>query len=231
MPSKYTLAARQIAKIFSDFELTYDESRKVVQGARKLCGIAHETKPQTLPEMPTREQLAKFWQVVETRNIRDMIMLKLAYLTGCRNAELCCIKPELIDLQENKIFIVKGKGGKDRYVLFEDSFALVLRMYLATLGPKPYWLFPGQQGSHITARTFQRVAERATKASGISTKIHPHKLRHLLLTHLTEQGMPDAQIQLISGHASRESLKVYQHVALPGVKKAYQKAMKEGKED
>jgi len=49
---------------------------------------------------------------------------------------------------------------------------------------------------------------------GLPERIHPHLLRHQMLTWLTAQGLPDAQIQLISGHASKKSLEVYQHLSL-----------------
>jgi integrase len=47
-----------------------------------------------------------------------------------------------------------------------------------------------------------------------------------MLTWLTAQGLPDAQIQLISGHASKKSLEVYQHLSLAQVEAGYQRAMK-----
>ena len=48
-----------------------------------------------------------------------------------------------------------------------------------------------------------------------------------MLTWLTAQGMPDSQIQLISGHASKKSLEVYQHLSLAQVEPGYQRAVKE----
>jgi len=47
-----------------------------------------------------------------------------------------------------------------------------------------------------------------------------------MLTWLTSQGLGDAQIQLISGHTSKKSLEVYQHVALSSVSSDYQQAVK-----
>jgi hypothetical protein len=46
-----------------------------------------------------------------------------------------------------------------------------------------------------------------------------------MLTYLTSKGMTDAQIQLISGHESKKSLEVYQHLSLESVDKAYQDAV------
>ena len=55
--------------------------------------------------------------------------------------------------------------------------------------------------------------------------LHPHLFRHQMLTYLTSKGLTDAQIQLISGHESKKSLEVYQHLSLKSVDKAYQDAV------
>jgi hypothetical protein len=45
----------------------------------------------------------------------------------------------------------------------------------------------------------------------------PHTFRHQAITWLTRHsGLADAELQLITGHARRGSLAVYQHVALDG---------------
>jgi len=54
--------------------------------------------------------------------------------------------------------------------------------------------------------------------------VHPHLFRHHMLTFLTSKGLSDAQIQLISGHETKKSLEVYQHLSLESVDKAYQDA-------
>lgn len=227
--NKYSLAAKQIAAIFRQHELTYNTSKKVVQAARRQLGMIADATPKSLPQMPSTSEVKQFWHVLESSgNLRDIILLKLAYLTGARNSEIRNIRKDQIDLETNKIYIFRGKGQKDRYVLFPDSFSLPLRAYMQTIG-KSNWLFPNSTASPISARRVQQIAATYTVKAGLSTKIHPHRLRHMLLTMLTESGMPDAKIQLISGHANRESLKIYQHVALPGVQEEYEKAMK-GKE-
>jgi hypothetical protein len=47
-----------------------------------------------------------------------------------------------------------------------------------------------------------------------------------MLTWLTAHGVQDAQIQLISGPASKKSLEVYQHLSLAQVEPAYQNAVR-----
>jgi integrase/recombinase XerD len=65
---------------------------------------------------------------------------------------------------------------------------------------------------------------RSRPARSLSQPIHPHLFRHQMLTFLTSKGLSDAQIQLISGHESKKSLEVYQHLSLESVDKAYQDA-------
>ncbi len=47
-----------------------------------------------------------------------------------------------------------------------------------------------------------------------------------MITYLTSHGLPDAQIQLISGHESKKNLEVYQHLSLNTVEGAYQEAVR-----
>ena len=52
------------------------------------------------------------------------------------------------------------------------------------------------------------------------------RVRQVWLTWLTAQGLPDAQIQLISGHSSKKSLEIYQHLSLADVQGRYQTAVR-----
>ena len=47
-----------------------------------------------------------------------------------------------------------------------------------------------------------------------------------MLTFLTGQKLSDAQLQLLSGHMSKKSLEIYQHLSLDAVEGAYQQAVK-----
>jgi integrase/recombinase XerD len=68
---------------------------------------------------------------------------------------------------------------------------------------------------------------RYAEAAGV--KATPHTFRHQAITWLTRHsGMADAELQLITGHAKRETLAIYQHVALDGqIEERYQKAMRD----
>jgi hypothetical protein len=57
-----------------------------------------------------------------------------------------------------------------------------------------------------------------------STRRSP-SFRHQMITYLTSRGLSDAQIQLISGHESKKSLEIYQHLSLGAIGQAYQEAV------
>jgi site-specific recombinase XerD len=119
-----------------------------------------------------------------------------------------------------KIFINRGKGAKDRYILFPTSFRLVLKSHLHAT-PRNRYLFETRRFGPFTTRRIQQIVQGYREMAGITQPLHPHLFRHQMLTFLTSKGLSDAQIQLISGHESKKSLEVYQHLSLESVDKAY----------
>jgi integrase/recombinase XerD len=70
-----------------------------------------------------------------------------------------------------------------------------------------------------------KIVQGYREKAGITQPLHPHLFRHQMLTYLRSKGLTDAQIQLISGHESKKSLEVYQHLSLESVDMAYQDAV------
>ncbi len=126
---------------------------------------------------------------------------------------------------QSKIFIDQGKGNKDRYILFPESFRLVLKSHLKA-NPKNRHLFESQRFGPFSPRRVQQIVHQYRQRAGIAQHVHPHLFRHQMLTYLTSQGLSDAQIQLISGHKTKKRLEVYQHLSLQAVESAYQEAVR-----
>ena len=92
--------------------------------------------------------------------------------------------------------------------------------------PNNRYLFETRLCGPFTSRRIQQTVQEYRERAGITQKVHPHLFRHQMLTYLTAQGLSDAQIQLISGHESKTSLEVYQHLSLQSVERAYQEAVR-----
>ena len=218
---------RRIARLVRQEGLDYEGWRYVARKVRQLCRLKPQKRGRKLPNILTAEQFRRFYQAVDRAdNAQHALMLRLLFYTGVRVAELCAIQVTDIDLEACRIRINEGKGIKDRVVLFGKSFATALRAYLAA-HPRNRYLFQTRLAGPFTTRRVEQIVKRYAEAAGV--KATPHTFRHQAITWLTKHsGMADAELQLITGHAKRETLAIYQHLALDGqLEERYQKAMRE----
>ena len=217
---------REIARIVQRARLSYDEFRRVCQEVRKLLDLKRPKRSRRLPQILPESALKAFYEAISAGgNLQHEIMLKLLLYTALRVSELAAIEVADVDLDQCKIFISAGKGDKDRYILFPEAFKLILRSHLAA-NPENRFLFESRQRTKFSTRRIEYIVSEYAAAAGLDQRVHPHLLRHQMLTWLTAQGLSDAQIQLISGHASKKSLEVYQHLSLAQTSPAYQQAVK-----
>lgn len=124
-------AIREVAGVFRRFRLTYDQSAYVVRRARALVELRNERPAKTLPRNLTREELRRFFAVVDAGGSSEhSLMFRLLLLTGMRVSELTCCHRAAVDVEQCQIRIVRGKGGKDRVVLFPRELLLPMRLHL-----------------------------------------------------------------------------------------------------
>jgi len=215
----------QVARIVRRHGLDYDDWRYVSRRVREQCDLKPAKRGRKLPKVLTPAEFRRFYQVVDqAEDVQHSLMLRLLFFTGVRVSELCNIQIKDVDLENCKIRINQGKGSKDRYVLFGKSFATALRTHIAA-HPKNRWLFQTTRNGKFSTRRVQQIVAKHAEHAGI--KATPHTFRHQAITWLTRHsGMADAELQLITGHARRETLAVYQHIALDGeLEEKYQQAM------
>ena len=218
---------RAISNLVRRGRLDYEAFRRVCAQVRKEVGLRRPRRSRRLPRILPEASLKRFYQGIDRAgNLQHQIMLRLLFYTAVRVSELVNVAVNDIDLDGCKIFIERGKGDKDRYILFPESFRLILKSHLAA-HPENRYLFESRQRTKFSSRRVQQIVAEYASMAEVPEHIHPHLLRHQMLTWLTAQGLPDAQIQLISGHASKKSLEVYQHLSLSDVQSGYQKAVKQ----
>jgi integrase/recombinase XerD len=216
----------QIARIVRKAGLSYAEWRYVAKQVRKECELCPAKKGRRLPRILNAEDFHRFYEAVDkAKDVQHVLMLRLLFFTMVRVSELCNIAVADVDLENCKIRINSGKGDKDRYVLFGKSFATALRTHIAAHANNR-WLFQTRRNTRYTSRRVQQIVKKYAEQAGV--KATPHSFRHQAITWLTRHsGLADAELQLITGHSRRETLAIYQHVALDGdLEQKYQEAMK-----
>jgi site-specific recombinase XerD len=218
---------RRLVSLGRRAHLDYEGLRYVVREARRQLDLKRTSRQRKLPRLLTPEELRAFFAAVDAAgDLRHRLMLRLLYLTGVRVSELVHIKRSDVDLAHLTIRVEQGKGSKDRSVLFPDGLRLALTAYMEGTEANTY-VFETRHCGAFTPRRVEQIVAAYGERAKLGVRVHPHLFRHQALTELTRAGLTDAQIQLVSGHASKKSLEVYQHLGLAAVAEDYQRAMKE----
>jgi integrase/recombinase XerD len=225
--SVYKRIIAQIVRIARREHLDYEAFTYCCRRARRVLDLHKPKQEKTLPRLLSDSDLKRFFKVIQDCGVlQHEIMLKLLFYTAVRVSELVHIRVADVDTAQCKIFIDQGKGSKDRYILFPEGFYLVLRTHLQA-NPQNKYLFESRHCTPFTPRRVQQIVQTYRARAGITQPVHPHIFRHQMLTYLTRAGLSDAQIQLISGHSSKQALEVYQHLSLEQVGDAYQAAVRD----
>jgi integrase/recombinase XerD len=179
--------------------------------------------------------------------VRDMAILLTFMGCGMRLSGLCRLnQSDLIWSQDGKkkrLYIrVIEKGDHLRYVPAPDDVYTALRAYLghAELQEIDRMLPDGDQvlfvstmdrrlqpheyygeARRLSPRSIEDMIERLGAMAGIPRdQCHPHALRHLYGTEMTESDVNVLKLQALMGHSDANTTKSYAHVALRSLAKA-----------
>lgn len=224
-PSK---KAKEIAKILKSEFPNYFYLKDVFKFLRKELEIKVEKKSKKLPYVPNEEELKKFYNSVwNSKNFKDMLIIKTLLYTGIRVSELTNIKLEDVDFDKCQIKVIEGKGKKDRIVPFPSQFKEILMGHMQTNKQKNgIYLFESSWHKKYTTRGIQKMFKKYVKEANIMGNLTPHKMRHYLFRWLKTQGIDDALIQPYSGHETRQSLEIYSRLSIHEAQAAYNEKIK-----
>ena len=157
--------------------------------------------------------------------IRDKAILETLYACGVRLAEIHGLDLADVNFSRREI-LVRGKGSKERQVLFGGPTEEALRRYInearRDLVSKPTEaLFLNRYGERLSRRSFEKLVNRYSTRAGTRADVHPHTLRHTFATHMLEGGADLRVIQELLGHSNPTTTQVYTHVTKQEALTAY----------
>lgn len=156
------------------------------------------------------------------RALRLACLLEVLYATGLRVTELVTL-PLSAARRDARMIVVRGKGGKERFVPLNNSAKQAMADYLAAMEAAPgeaeaarssKWLFPsfGENG-HLTRQHFARDLKELASGAGIPPRlISPHVLRHAFASHLLHNGADLRIVQTLLGHTDISTTQIYTHI-------------------
>ncbi len=163
------------------------------------------------------------------REVRDRAVLEVLYSTGMRVGELVGLDDARVDLIGG-VVRVRGKGRKERLAPLGTPAVraleawIRLRNALHPHGTPTRGTFLSRRGKRLNDREVRRLLQRHLVATGLSTKTHPHTLRHSFATHLVQAGADIRAVQELLGHASLNTTQIYTHLTIEALREVYKRA-------
>ncbi|MDO8615689.1 MAG: tyrosine recombinase XerC [Dehalococcoidia bacterium] len=214
-------------------------AREGTLAANPLAGVHAPRRERRLPAILTRDHLTALIEAADEetpRGLRDRAILELMYAAGARLSEVVGLDLRHLDLGERSL-LVRGKGNKERIVLFGAPADTALRRYLKDGRPRlasgpggrqPVTaepaLFLNRDGRRLSGRSIQQTVRRHALRAGLEQRVFPHLLRHSFATHLLDGGADLRVVQELLGHASASTTQIYTHVTEERQRQAYMDA-------
>lgn len=260
-PSRVPITSLDADGVRGFLESLHDRGNSRASGARRLAALRTFARylvregqladdPTQLVGAPRKDQtlpqhldLAQVDRVIGTPDLdraagrRDRAILELFYASGLRLSELVGLDIEDVNLS-GRVVRVRGKGGKERLVPFNQSTVEALKammqdartMKAAAPSRRPakgaharqrYAVFLNQRGGRLTTRSVDRIVRQAARSASVPGGLSPHALRHTFATHLLQAGADLRAIQELLGHERLSTTQRYTHLDIGRLMEVY----------
>lgn len=167
-----------------------------------------ERKAKKLPVAVSKEEFTKL--INNTISMHHKLAFLLGYGAGMRISEIIKLEASRVDLKEKTIFIVQGKGKKDRIVPLPKGFK-----------ENQLKLLPLKCGIRSLQVAFKSSAERA-KLLLDKPNLHFHSLRHGFASNAVANGVPVHHVRTLMGHSNISTTNVYLELNPKDALKSYE---------
>jgi integrase/recombinase XerD len=220
-----TTVARRLSAIRQLYRFLYAEGHRgddpaaVLQGPKRGRSLPKVLSIKQVDNLLAQARAALNAEAMpqRLRAARLACLLEMLYATGLRVSELVAL-PETAARRDQRMLVVRGKGGRERLVPLNDAARQATADYLALRAKakqnKSRWLFPsfGESG-HLSRQHFARDLKSLAAAAGLkASQVSPHVLRHAFASHLLQNGADLRVVQTLLGHADISTTQIYTHV-------------------
>jgi integrase/recombinase XerC len=224
------LDARSIARMLSAWRGFYRYLARDHGYRENPCaGIRAPKAAKRLPQSLSPDEAGRLLdiEIRSALDVRDKAMFELFYSSGLRLSELTALAPADVNFREGTVRVT-GKGSKTRIVPVGSQALEALEAWLEPRRAVPNHdssaLFVNRFGRRLSARAVQQRLARCALVQGISTRVHPHVLRHSFASHVLQSSGDLRAVQEMLGHASISTTQVYTHLDFQHLAKVYDAA-------
>ena len=179
----------------------------------------------TIEEMNT---LLKTCKANTPKSIRDRAIMELLYSTAIRGDELCNIHMKDIDLNENILFVRKGKWDSERKVPFGNKANFWVTRYIQKVRPlihnsSSQLLFTSMTGNKLEPQVLLDIVKCWGKKANIKKNITTHTFRHSCATHMLQRKADIRYIQKQLGHKRITTTEGYLKIEISDLKEVHKR--------
>jgi integrase len=196
--------------------------------SRHVPKIPYANQPK-LPSTYTREEVERILKAVDRsspKGKRDYAMILLTAKLGLRASDVCNLKFENIQWEENKIVLIQQKTGvRIEHPLLQDIGEAIIDYlkYGRPVSDLPQiFLYASPPYDRVGQHTLHSIVSTYIRSAGIkftSERGHgPHALRHSLAGILLEKKTPLHVISEVLGHKNIESTKYYLRIDITSLR-------------
>ena len=163
--------------------------------------------------------LDKILETESNTSIRNSLIIRLLWDTGCRISEILNLKYKDCDFEEGTFKIRNTKGREERTVVCSSDTLEALRLYVkhqVKNSPEDY-VFKTIKGNKISRNTmshmFSSVVKELKKEGKLpyNRRIVIHSLRHGRAVDLLNKGVSLDEVKELLGHKSIDTTLFYSH--------------------
>jgi len=164
---------RETVKLWVRHHLTYDQTKHVVENARRELRLAAPKERRRTVDRLGRMEIERLIETAYRRASSSGLMVKTLFYTGARVSEFVNLRVEDLHLASNppQIYIAHAKGGSDGYVSILPALTQELRTHLA--GRRTGYLFESNRHDRYTPRAIQLIVQDTAKRAGIEKRVTP----------------------------------------------------------
>ena len=214
----------QLDSIRGFYEYLRDEERLPMDNPVKRGYALKLSQP--LPRHLRDEEVGRLLAAITGARDRAMFMLMLR--SGLRVEEICNLSLAAMDLRRQRVYVLNGKGAKDRVVyMSRDCYEAVVMYLRVRPGSKARKVFLVERGLYrrkpISVRGIQKRMEFYAKKAGL--RVSCHQLRHTMATQLLNADADLVTSQDLLGHSRIKTTQRYSKVSNLKVQRDYHRAM------
>ncbi|MCM3160805.1 tyrosine-type recombinase/integrase [Metabacillus litoralis] len=209
--NKYMAIVRSVLK----YALLRGYTEKDLRNKFTLGTIS--TLPRYLNDLQAKEVLNRALQ--KTYGYRKRAMLLFLLGTGCRVSELTNLKVCDFIVDENLIFIRKGKGNKERYIPIFNKVKTTVLNYLKMSGVEKWspdikgYLFSPDEGlereKKVLDRSVQYLVRGLFDSMGLGKDYTVHTFRHTFAVNCLKNGIREEILMQMLGHEDPKTTAIY----------------------